>query len=286
MSKAAHNLYVSQQALSKGIMSLEVALGSRLFERDATGATPTEFGMFFLERAQAVLDALDLAQNSLRDFSTRRRTIALGLPRDCLTDFGGTLSPDRLDVMQRSCPDVTFEFIEATPHAIEQGVADGTFQFGIGSSNDDVFDSVLLDMFPLGVLVDKRSPLAQKECITLYDLTQGRVALPFEDDRLAVWLKQLAARNGAHLEISPIKLAPVDGARLVTDERTFAVRPVQHAQRTLATPNVALLPLADDEGTPLRVSLSLFWLKSHPLEEAERALISYVSDLYENRNRA
>lgn len=72
MSLAAGNLGVSQQALSKGIKSLETALGERLFNRSPEGVELTAFGTYFITRAELVLSAMSLAGSSLDDFNASR----------------------------------------------------------------------------------------------------------------------------------------------------------------------------------------------------------------------
>ncbi|GAA0509914.1 LysR family transcriptional regulator [Saccharopolyspora subtropica] len=59
--RAAEQLFVSQQALSKRIARLESVLGVRLFDRGSRGVALTEAGRRFLEPAQRALDAADLA---------------------------------------------------------------------------------------------------------------------------------------------------------------------------------------------------------------------------------
>ena len=152
MSQAAKNLYISQQALSKGIANLEEALGGEAF------------GQFFLARAKLVLSSVEFDGNSLRDFSTgTRRTIALGMPSECTTDFGGTLSPTKLYALQQTSPNVTFEFVELRIAEIQKRLDNGTLQFGISGEYDEKhYDNVLLDVFPMTVLVSKNNPLANK----------------------------------------------------------------------------------------------------------------------------
>ncbi len=175
MSQAAKNLYVSQQALSKGVANLEEALGAELFVRTKSGVSLTAFGQFFLARAKLVLSSVEFAGNSLRDFSTgTRRTIALGMPSECTTDFGGTLSPTKLYALQQTSPNVTFEFVELRIAEIQKRLDNGTLQFGISGEYDEKrYDNVLLDVFPMTVLVSKNNPLANKPYVSLADLAGG-----------------------------------------------------------------------------------------------------------------
>ena len=61
--RAALTLRISQPALSRSIAQLEAQIGTRLFEREATGVEPTEAGQLLLERATDLLThAADLGR--------------------------------------------------------------------------------------------------------------------------------------------------------------------------------------------------------------------------------
>ncbi|MFR8582335.1 MAG: LysR family transcriptional regulator [Thomasclavelia ramosa] len=47
MTKAAHNLYISQTAVTKQIQLLETELGTKLFNRNNKQIELTEVGRFF-----------------------------------------------------------------------------------------------------------------------------------------------------------------------------------------------------------------------------------------------
>lgn len=287
MSQAAKRLYVSQQALSKGIRSLETTLGGPLFVRDKTGVRLTEFGQFFLGRARLTLSALEFAEDGYRDFSEGfRRTISLGMPANCTTDFGGSLNATNLYAFQKSYPQITFEFIETTTGTIKSRLDDGSLQFGIGATLDDEsYENVLLDEFPLVVLVSRDSKLARKSCITPADLSTGRVAVPFDDESLILPIRRLGERAHVTIRTSPIMITPVDGADLVVDAGIFVVRPEQHARRTTDTSKVALIPLTDQDERPMAAALNLSWRKTRQLDEVEHALVDYIVQLYANRTR-
>lgn len=60
----------TQQALSKGIASLEQQLGARLFERGAREARPTAVGRLLLDHARAADDTLRSFEQRLRELQT------------------------------------------------------------------------------------------------------------------------------------------------------------------------------------------------------------------------
>lgn len=288
MSQAAKNLFVSQQALSKGIAALEAELGAELFTRTKKGVELTRFGAFFRSRAKLVLAAEEFAQNSYRDFSAgMHRTVALGMVTECTQDFGGTLSPAKLYALQKESPRVSYEFLEMAPSAIRSGLKDGSLQFGIGVDFDEnLYESRFLDDFPLVVLVSTTNPLARKPAVTFADLACGKIAVPADDGDYVDMLARVIGTAGAKPATLPIKINPVDGAELIVDDDVFVIKPEQHARKTTSLDHVVIVPLVDAHGRRITVPLKIQWRKSLELGEAERLLIDYIVELYTTRSEA
>ena len=286
MSQAAKRLFVSQQALSKGIAGLEASVGAELLVRDKSGVAPTAFGRFFLERARAALTAVDALGSSLADFRAgAARTIALGMTPRCMSDFGGTLNARRLYALHRAYPGVTFEFQEVPGSEIEPLLRADKLQFGISAPLDErTFAHRLLANFPLSVLVSRENPLSEKASVTPADLARGTVAVA-SSDNLGAMLERLGKQAGRAIPVSPIQIDPVDGAELVVSPSTFVIRPEQHARRTTSTERVAIVPLADADGRPVCVPLSLCWKRTLHIGEPERLLMSYMCMLYDRREQ-
>lgn len=288
MSQAAKRLFVSQQALSKGITALEAQLGAPLFVRGRGGVELTPFGAFFLKRAKMSLQVLDFAGDSLRDFSSGAvRTVSLGMPSNCLSDFGGTLSAPKLYELQRAFPRVTFEFEEVDTPEMCHRLEEGALQFGIGDGLDELaYERRLLGRFRIVAIVSNENPLSRGARVRPEDLAGGYVALSPGDEGTRRLLSRLGDQAGVRIPFSPIRIMSVDNAELVVSPDTFVVRPEQHARRTTSTDRVSLVPLVDATGEDVFVSLFLNWRRGLPLGDAERALVRYIVGLYERRGDA
>lgn len=66
VGRAAQRLYVAQPAVSRQIRALEDEIGTPLFERTPRGMTLLAPGRVFLERARAILKAVEDAANAAR----------------------------------------------------------------------------------------------------------------------------------------------------------------------------------------------------------------------------
>ncbi len=277
-------MFVSQQAIAKGIASLEGILGAQVLERTKSGVRLTDFGRFFLERTHNALDVMDQLGTSLDDYRAGNlRTIKLGITPRCISDFGGTLNAKRLYALNKVYTGVIFKFEEVPGKEIEPLLHDGELQFAISAPLDDrVYENRLLANFPLVVLVSRQNPLSKKARISPADLATGTVTIPASDS-LEPLLAKLGSSIGRTIAVSPIQVDSVDGANLVVSPSTFVIRPEQHARRTTSTEQVAIVPLADGEGRPLSVPLSIVWKRTLSIGEPERLLISYLSTPYANR---
>jgi DNA-binding transcriptional LysR family regulator len=284
MSKAARSLFVSEQALSKGVHCLEEALGAELLARSHTGVRTTEFGAFFLKRAELVLASLDLAARSAQDFSAEsHRSISLGMPNRCRADYGGSLSVRRLHELQTRFANVTFNFVEDTMENIRKRLCDSTLQFGIGPAKMGAgFQLVELARFPLVVVADSRSPLASRRQVGMQDLVGQRIALTRGDEGVAALVRELSREAAVSIPTVEASIAPVDPSELIVSDDIVVIEPEQHARRCVGD-QASLIPLVDAGARRVCVPLNLWWKKSMPLREAERGLVEYLRELYANR---
>jgi DNA-binding transcriptional LysR family regulator len=79
-SAAARECNLSQSQASRIIADLEESLGARLLSRTTRAVVPTEAGCEFLARMEPILDALDDAEQSVREGGELRGVVRLGAP--------------------------------------------------------------------------------------------------------------------------------------------------------------------------------------------------------------
>ena len=80
MGKAAQHLYVSQPTLSKMLTKLEEDIGAPLFERQASGMTPTDVGKVYLENAQRMVELNAQMERELKSASGKQPSLSIGMP--------------------------------------------------------------------------------------------------------------------------------------------------------------------------------------------------------------
>src|ERR1700709_1484398 len=80
ISAAARDCGLSQSQASRIIAELEASLGARLLSRTTRAVVPTEIGSQFLIRVEAILDAVEDAQNSVREDGDLRGIVRISMP--------------------------------------------------------------------------------------------------------------------------------------------------------------------------------------------------------------
>lgn len=78
-TSAAHELNVTQSAVSRMIKGLEVHLDLDLFERAGRQIKLTEAGIYYSEKISKAMDMIDLASRELVDTKAGRGTLSIGM---------------------------------------------------------------------------------------------------------------------------------------------------------------------------------------------------------------
>lgn len=122
LSQAAEKLQISQPSLSLGLKKLEDELGYPLFFRSREGLKLTPQGKNLLPEANTALDSL----SRIRGNKTVQK-FKIG----CHASVGMFILGSFLRSMHKNRPDLDFEIINGTSHAVNKMVAQGEVDFGI-----------------------------------------------------------------------------------------------------------------------------------------------------------
>ncbi|MEV7601705.1 LysR family transcriptional regulator [Kitasatospora sp. NPDC089797] len=174
--KAAADLAITQQAVSKRIAGLERDLGVRLFTRTPRGAELTIDGQAFLPHAGELLRAAERAVDSVR---TGRRPLRVDViasrvaPSGLLREFHRTNPGIELDVV------MLFD-VEAAVGALRSGAIDASFRAvaAPGRPLPEGIGSVRVLDEPLQLLVGPGHALAEARSVTMAQLAGHRIWMP------------------------------------------------------------------------------------------------------------
>lgn len=187
-TKVAENNFITQQALSQAIISLENQLGYKLFNRSNRSVKVTEAGKAFIDRAALGLD-------SINEGIDAGRLYASGAQGKVVISFTG---PSAAAVLRKNMqgfatnhPNVAVELRSMTYKAafgdLDTGVTDMAFVPYMGQPIDSGVYHVRT--FPTGYLcvcVHKDHPLAEKPVIRPEDLLNEVFITTSHNDRLDI----------------------------------------------------------------------------------------------------
>ena len=131
ISHAAVELGLTQPTVSRMLSRVETDLGLQLFNRDAKGATPTEAGVRFVERAGEALRALDDVSDEIRSLDGRLvGKICVVMP----DTVGHSLFIPLIDRFATLHPDVELRVMAAHPNGVPLALVAGDADVGVVSS--------------------------------------------------------------------------------------------------------------------------------------------------------
>ena len=168
-SKAAENLHISQQGLSRTIKNIEDELGLLLFERSPKGVQPTAFGSVLLEKANRVVDEYDLMMDFLhKNTELKKDTVFIGLPHSLYTNLFAEVLCD----FQEKYPDIKLEIVELASYACERGVEHNflDISFAIKPVNFDKFEFKHLFNCDMCILANKDNVISQNSTVEFHQL--------------------------------------------------------------------------------------------------------------------
>lgn len=169
ITQAAKKLYVTQPAISGAIRELEREFSVNLFSHARNKLALTDEGQLFYERAELLLREVETATRQLKDLSTSRQPVCVGIP----PLWGSTFFPDLLRDFNDKFPDIRLTFYEYGSAKAAQLVQEEELDVALVNlslDNPDKFHSVCIGRDHFVAAVDPAHPLAGRKSVTLEEL--------------------------------------------------------------------------------------------------------------------
>ena len=180
--KAASNLYITHQGLSKSLINLENELGVKLFNRTQNSIELTKNGDIVLKHVEQILyDVECMYHELLKDCNE-----AVSLTLACSFGVKSALSPEFLFEYNRLNSYLHFQVIEKPDLLVDEAIIDkkASIGFTIGPVDTNRFEAVSIQKHNLYLLVHKSNPLASKDKISFFDLKNEKFILFNKEFRL------------------------------------------------------------------------------------------------------
>ncbi len=168
-TRASEALHVTQPAISKMVRALEDELGTPLLLRERRRVTLTEAGRMVLERAQGVLDAMQVIEEEVVEMSALRRgRLRIGMP----PIVGVAFFPPLLAEFHTAHPGIVLELREEGSHHIEALVLDRELDVGavVLPTDEKEFGTIPFVHDELQAVLHPSHPLARRKSLTLREL--------------------------------------------------------------------------------------------------------------------
>ena len=179
-SKAAENLFITQQGISRAIQTLEKDLGITFFVRGKNGVTLTEMGVNVVPDVENLLDSFNKFQEKMQSLSQA----ASGIVKISLT-LGAMsyLVPRLLEEFDTKYPNIELQLAEKPDTLCEELVSNGKVDIACttGPIENELLEWIPLFQDSVMVMMRRDNPLSQKEYLVFEDLKSEKFVLPSKE---------------------------------------------------------------------------------------------------------
>lgn len=279
-TKAAEVLSLTQPSLSYAINTLEEELGVKLFEKSGRNVTLTKYGKKLLADAEEILARLDASVEELILAGQGNDTIEIAF----LRVLGSNFVPRLMRRFLNANPDkkVRFQMTGNIPVSADiiDGLKNRKYEIAFCSK---IKDETSVEFIPvcreeLVVIVPKKHPLAEKDSVTLQELTNEKFISYAPKSGLDTIIRKLFMENvGMIPEISCTISEDQVAAGLVANG--FGIAIVPHMPLLHSLP-IKILNLKD---TDYERNFYMCYLKDCYISPVSQAFIEYVKELTKDR---
>lgn len=168
INKAAQQIFITPQGLSRIIQKLENELETQLFERTANGTIPTESGHYFYTQSQELLYQLEDLKQKIQQFNHRKRTIRIGFACGSLN----VLPLEQIFHLSDYFPELQMQWDELENKEVAEELLDNTLDVGfmIGTCSHTELSSINIYTGKMNAIVYPGHPYYDKEKLSIKDL--------------------------------------------------------------------------------------------------------------------
>jgi DNA-binding transcriptional LysR family regulator len=274
-SRAAHNINISQPGLSKSIRLLEEYLCVKLFERTASGVSPTVFGESLYMHAKSINAELSRAQSDIQTLNgSTQKSVSVGV----LPSHAITIIPEASLNLTNSHPGIRLQVVEKPRVDMIPALRRGEFDFAVSVLTGDEPETGILqrELFQdrPSIIVRSSHPLFAMSSRGITELLQYPWVLPRDGADHLLHMEEYFRTFDAILPQAIIESQSVAYLKSV----------VMHSDYIGILPNdtpcveerEGLLRRLTLTGQPRKRIIGILYREDHPLSRASRYFIKEI----------
>ncbi len=243
ITKAASNLFITPQGLSRGIKALEGELGVPLLERTPNGVLLTPYGECLLRHAKPMLEENRELCAEIKKMRQQER----GLLRVC-SAYGvfRIMGPDFVLNFEQENPGMSLDYMEYPDAYVEKEILAGNYDigFGIGPINSRELELTPLFSSQVSLLVYEGHPLAGRETASFSDLAGEPLILESHMFKIHDLVKESCRRAGFEANIIYCTSGSSLCHKLTAQKRGISVI-VNRISEDMSKQGLKVIPLED-----------------------------------------
>lgn len=244
IKKAAEQLLISPQGVSKTILSLEDELQEKLFERNGKQLIPTPTATILKHHAEKILEEFHLIQNKEYLSLTRKTPLKVLTSYDVLQ----YLTVDFIKDFRNAYPDLLLVITETTDKMALQMLLDNEAEIALfpGPIDDALFSTKHVYSSRYCIMANLSHPLAQKSDISVEDLHQQPLAIRGREFSLYHTHQNILAQHG----VEPINVIETSSYYIIhrmAEANLCLGSTLDYIAFADPQPHTVILPFADSE---------------------------------------
>ncbi len=246
LRRAADSLRIAPSAIDRQILQLEEELGTKLFDRTASGMRMTAAGELLLDGVRRWRRDMQRITTEIDNLvGLKRGQIAVGL-----IEGASEFTAQGIALFRRKYPGIHFELTVDGAQAVVERVLRGDFEVGITiNPADNPATRIERTMiYPIGAIVLPDHPLAARRAITLVDCADHPLIIPAENLSLRwilekAWMRRIGQSLRGIAEVNSTRLMKA----LVLSGVGMGWLTAFDASTEIADGSLVFLPLHDDK---------------------------------------
>ncbi len=247
ISRAAYILHVTQPTLSRQLMELERELGAVLMVRGKKGVTLTDDGVFFRQRAEEIVELADRAEKA---FAERDNAVSGIITIGATEAVGSRLLAKIMKRFSEKYPLVQFHLYNEMADNIKDKMDKGLIDIGLLLEPVDTtkYEFIRLSQKETwGVLMKDTHPLAQREVISVEEISAYPLILPLRENVRTEILNWIG-KEERELQI-PLYYTLLSNAVLMVDAGMGCAFCLDGALAIHSSPSLRFVPIVPEHTT-------------------------------------